>query len=588
MTQRVKESKAIKLTRDGLTYYTCPMHPEIRQDTAGDCAKCGMALEPVFSEGEETQERFLLEGLSRKFWISLILTIPILLSMISHYSVPGWIQFFLATPIVLWAGGFLFIRAGRSVINKSLNMFTLIALGVGAAYGYSAVAVLLPQIFPESLKKMGKIDLYFESAAVITVLVILGQLLEARARSRTGQAIKALLGLEPKNAHRIVSGIEEDVAIDALKKGDILRVRPGEKIPVDGVLIEGKSFIDESMITGEPVPVEKVAGDKVVAATINQAGTFLMRAEKIGSETLLSQIVSMVSQAQRSRAPIQKIADRVSGYFVPAVIVISVLTFIIWFNWGPDPKLAYAFVNAIAVLIIACPCALGLATPVSIMVGVGRGAQAGVLIKDAQAIETSGKITYLLTDKTGTLTEGKPGVTAFIAASGWDEHQLLTIAVSLEQYSEHPLARSIVDFAKQRNIKIEPVENFEAISGAGVRGSVRAKSVILENHNFIEESKIDIPAELNKKAVELESQAQSVVWVASEGRLAGIFGISDPIKKTTPLAIEALHKMGIKIVMLTGDNRKTAEVIAKTLGLDGFYAELKPKSKQEMVKKFKD
>jgi len=467
-------------------------------------------------------------------------------------------------------------------------MFTLIGLGVGAAYGYSAVAVLWPQIFPDSLKKMGSIDLYFESAAVITVLVVLGQLLEAKARSRTGRAVKALLGLAAKDAHRVRNGAEENVPLDALQRGDVLRVRPGEKVPLDGEIIEGQSAIDESMITGEPMPVVKTVGDKVVGATVNQTGTFLMRAEKIGSETLLSQIVHMVSAAQRSRAPIQRLADRVSGYFVPAVIAISIFAFIIWFRWGPDPRPAYALVNAIAVLIIACPCALGLATPMSIMVGVGRGAQSGVLIKNAEAIEKSERITHLLIDKTGTLTEGKPFVTAFVPAPGWDKRPLLSIAASLEQNSEHPLARAIVGFAKEQNAKVEPVTDFESVTGGGIKGSINGKSVIVGKQGFVKESNITIPEELHKEAVDLQSQTQTVIWVGVEGKTAGIFGISDPIKKTTPAAIAALHQMGLKIIMLTGDNRKTAGVIAGRLGLDDFRAELEPEKKQEIVKKFQN
>lgn len=624
----VDETKAIKLTQDGLIYnfcsencrqkflsqppvrkpwvsdnktaYTCPMHPEVRRDEPGDCPKCGMRLEPVDPMGEKDEGDELLRSLSKKFWIGLILAIPVVFLTIGEmipainpesfipYPVSSWIQFLLATAVVFWAGGFIFIKAWQSIVNKSLNMFSLIALGVGAAYGYSAVAVLWPQIFPESLKKMGMIPLYFEAAVFITILVILGQYLEAKARSRTGQAIKALLGLAAKNAHRIREGKEEDVAIDSLQKGDILRVRPGEKIPLDGVVVDGKSAVDESMITGEPMPVTKSTGDKVVGATVNQTGTFLMRIEKIGSETLLSQIVHMVSEAQRSRAPIQKIADRVSGYFVPAVVLVSVVTFIIWSQWGPNPRLAYAFVNAIAVLIIACPCALGLATPMSIMVGVGRGAQAGILIKNAEAIEKAEKITHILTDKTGTLTEGKPRVTAALETSGQDKLQFLSMVASLEQNSEHPLARAIFDFAKEQNVKIESVANFESLTGEGIKGNINGKVVVVGKQKFIEESKISIPEDLKKQSLELQNQAQTVVWVAAEGKISGILGISDPVKKTTPGAIKRLHEMGLKIIMLTGDNRTTAEVISKQLGLDGFQAELEPKSKQEIVKKLKD
>ena len=563
--------------------YTCPMHPKIRQDKPGDCPKCGMPLEPVGPTGKEGEEDKLIRSLSLKFWIGLIIAFPTVFLSLKEMA-----QLILATVVVFWAGGFLFIKAWQSIVNRSLNMFTLIALGVGAAYGYSAAAVIFPQIFPASLKMMGKIDLYFEAAVFITVLVILGQLLEAKARSRTGQAIKALLGLAAKNAHLVRDGKEEDIPIDSIQRGDVLRVRPGEKIPLDGIVIEGKSYVDESMITGEPVPVVKISGDKVVGSTVNQTGTFLMRTEKIGAETLLSQIVRMVIEAQRSRAPIQKIADYVSGYFVPVIISVSAITFIVWFNFGPDPKLAYAFVNAIAVLIIACPCALGLATPMSIMVGVGKGAQAGVLIKNAEALEKAEKVTHILTDKTGTLTEGKPRVTFALEASGQDKQHFLSLVASLEQASEHPLARAIIDFSKEQKIKIDPILDFVSVTGKGVKGEINGKVVIAGKQKFIEELKINIPEELKNQAIDLQNQAQTVVWVACEDKVVGILGISDPIKKTTPNAIKALHAMGLKIIMLTGDNHKTAEVIAKQLGLDGFYAELEPKSKQEIVKKFKN
>ena len=579
--------------------YTCPMHPEVKQDHPGDCPKCGMHLEPLNPTGENSEEENQIYSLSLRFWIGLTLTIPIVVlvlgEMISAINIGGFIphhllpfiQLGLATPVVLWAGGMFFVKGWQSLINKSLNMFTLIALGVGAAYGYSTVAVLFPQLFPESLKKMGKIDLYFEAAAVITVLIILGQLLEAKARSQTGQAIKALLGLAAKNAHLVRNGMEEEIAIDSVQKGDILRVRPGEKVPLDGIIIEGKSSVDESMISGEPMPVEKNTGDRVIGATVNQTGVFLMRTEKVGAETLLSQIVHMVAEAQRSRAPIQKLADTISGYFVPIVVLISVITFIIWANWGPEPRLAYAIVNAISVLIIACPCALGLATPMSIMVGVGRGAQAGILIKNAEAIEKSEKITYLLTDKTGTLTEGKPKVTACVVNQEWKEDALLSIAASLEQSSEHPLARAVIDYAKEKNIKIESVQDFETVTGGGIKGNLSGKKIVLGKQKFLEDEKIDLPENLKKESMQLQAKAQTVVWVAVDQKLAGILGISDPVKKTTSEAIEALQKMGIKVVMLTGDNRKTAEVIAKELNIDDVRAELEPKSKQDIIKEFK-
>lgn len=583
----------------GQAIYTCPMHPEIRQDKPGDCPKCGMPLEPLTPGGDASEEEKQIHSLSVKFWVGLALTTPLVLlvagemipavniqSFLPHGLSP-FVQFALATPVVLWTGGMFFTKGWQSVIQKSLNMFTLIALGVGAAYGYSTVATLFPQIFPESLKKMGQIDLYFEAAAVITILVILGQLLEAKARSQTGQAIKALLGLAAKDAHKINNGKEEDVPIDSVQKGDLLRVRPGEKIPLDGIITDGKSTVDESMISGEPMPIVKNIGDKVIGATVNQTGSFVMKTEKIGAETLLSQIVHMVAEAQRSRAPIQKLADQVAGYFVPVVVLISVLTFVIWFNWGPDPKLGFAIVNAIAVLIIACPCALGLATPMSIMVGVGRGAQAGVLIKNAEALEKAEKVTHLLTDKTGTLTEGKPKVTACIPNSGWNEEQLIGMAASLEQNSEHPLARAILDYAKEKDNKIEPVQNFDSVTGGGVKGSVGGKMVLVGKQKFIEGSNASVPEDLKKQAEKLQNDAQTVVWVAVEGKVAGVLGVSDPIKKTTPDAIRALHTMGLKIVMLTGDNRKTAEAIGRQLGIDQIQAELDPKSKQDIIKKLK-
>jgi P-type Cu+ transporter len=472
-------------------------------------------------------------------------------------------------------------------LNKSLNMFTLIAMGVGAAYSFSAIAMILPDIFPESLKMGGEIGLYFEAAAVITVLVIFGQLLEARARNRTGKAIRALLGLAAKNAHRILDGKEEEVAIDVIQRGDLLRVRPGEKIPLDGIIIEGKSTVDESMISGEPFAVIKKEGDRVIGATVNQAGAFVMRTENIGPETILAQIVKMVTEAQRSRAPIQKLADRVSGYFVPVVMACSVAAFIVWLMLGPKPALAYALVSAISVLIIACPCALGLATPMSVMVGVGRGAQSGILIKNARAMERCENITHLLTDKTGTLTAGKPQVTAVIAGIDWDEQALLPIAACVEQSSEHPLARAVVDYAKVRGVKFAQIEDFYSVTGAGVGGKVNGKVVLLGKQRFIQSAGINLPEELKKKADDLQEKAQTVIWVAVDGKIAGVFGVSDPIKKTTPGAIRALHRMGLKVAMLTGDNEKTAQAIAKELGITEVFSGLDPKGKQEIVKKLR-
>ncbi len=578
--------------------YTCPMHPEIEQDKPGDCLKCGMHLEQKIApaKGEDNKEARIL---ARKFWTGLALTVPVFFlalgEMIPVFSLKAlvtpelsrWLQFIFATPVVLWAGNVFFVKAWKSLLNKSLNMFTLIAMGVGAAYGFSAVAILFPDIFPESLKTHGKIGLYFEAAAVITVLVLLGQLLEARARNRTGQAIKALLGLAAKEAHRIRDGKEEDVAIDAVKKGDLLRVRPGEKVPLDGIITEGKSTVDESMISGEPVPVVKKDGDRVIGATVNQTGTFVMRTEKVGSETLLSQIINMVAEAQRSRAPIQEVADRVSGYFVPAVVASAVITFVAWLLIGPEPALAYAFVSAISVLIIACPCALGLATPMSVMVGIGKGAQSGILIKNAEAIEKCEKITHLLTDKTGTLTAGKPQVTAIIPAKNWDERTLLSMAASIEQNSEHPLARAIVDYVKGQDGKLVSVDDFQSVTGGGVRGKIDGKTILLGKQKFIESAGINLPEELKNKADGLQEKAITVIWVVVDRQTAGALGISDPIKKTTPDAIRTLRKMGMKVVMLTGDNEKTAKSIARELGISEVYAGLEPKGKQEIVKKLK-
>ncbi|MFH0855955.1 MAG: copper-translocating P-type ATPase [Candidatus Omnitrophota bacterium] len=561
--------------------YTCPMHPEIKQDKSGDCPKCGMILEPMLIPLRQEKDNGEAINLAPRFWVGLVL------AGFVYVHPAGWVQFILTTPVVFWSGSILFARAWRSLLNKSLNMFTLIAMGVGAAYGFSVIAVFLPGIFPASLKRHGQAGLYFEAAAVITVLVLLGQILEAKARNKTGLAIKALLGLSAKEAHRVREAKEEDVAIDFIQKGDILRVRPGEKVPLDGIIVEGKSFIDESMISGEPLAAAKNEGDWVIGATVNQTGSFLMRAQRIGSETMLSQIVDMVAKAQRSQAPIQKIADQFSGYFVPAVLVCAVIAFIAWSIFGPEPALAYALVSAISVLIIACPCALGLATPMSVMVGVGKAAQSGILVKNAEAIEKSERITHLLIDKTGTLTVGSPQVTTVIAAKGQDEQALLSAAVSVEQNSEHPLARSVVNYAQGIGVRPEPVENFQSVTGAGAAGRVGGKEVLLGKQKFIEESGISLPLELKNKAESLEDKACTVIWVAIDRQIAGIFGISDPIKKTTPEAIAALRRMGLKIIMLTGDNAKTGQAIAKELGIDEVYAGLEPKDKQDIVKRLR-
>src|SRR5215470_4835750 len=564
-----------------------------------------MTLEPkTVGAGDEEEEREI-KSLSRKFWIALVLTVPVLILAMGH-AIPGlnvnaivprqigkWIELGLTTPVVFWAGDFFFTRAWQSLVNRSLNMFTLIAVGVGAAYVFSAVAVIAPGIFPESFRQHGEIGLYFEAAAVITTLVLLGQLIEAKARSRTGKAVKALLSLAAKTAHRVRDGQEEEIPVDAIEKGDLLRVRPGEKVPVDGVTVEGQSNVDESMITGEPMPVSKDAGDKVVGATVNQTGSFLMRAERIGSETLLAQIVQMIAEAQRSRAPIQKLADTVSGYFVPAVISIAAITFIVWSVIGPPPAMAYALVNAVSVLIIACPCALGLATPMSIMVGVGRAAQAGILVKNAQAVEITEKVTHLITDKTGTLTAGKPEVVSRLPDKGTSEHDLLQIAASVEAHSEHPLARAIVDAAEKEQVALREATDFQSTTGGGVSaklatarpssGGLDDRRVLVGKEKFLADSGVTLSNELRRQADRLQEQAQTTVWVAVDGDAVGVFGIADPIKPTTRTAIRELHDIGLKIIMCTGDNRRTAESVARELGIDEFRAEVMPDEKIEIV-----
>jgi Cu+-exporting ATPase len=579
--------------------YTCPMHPEIEQDHPGACPKCGMTLEPKTVGAGDAEEQKEIGALSRKFWVALVLTIPVLIIAMGH-AIPGmhidsiipkkigkWIEFALTTPVVLWAGGFFFARAWRSIVNRSLNMFTLIAVGVGAAYFYSVIAVIAPGIFPSSFRRHGEVDLYFEAAAVITTLVLLGQMLEAKARSRTGQAIKALLGLAAKTAHWVRDNQEQEVLVNEIQKGDLLRVRPGEKVPIDGVIIEEKSNIDESMITGEPMPVSKGPGERVVGATVNQTGSFLMRAERIGSETLLAQIVQMVAEAQRSQAPIQKLADTVAGYFVPAVIGIAVITFVVWSMVGPAPRMAYALVNAVSVLIIACPCALGLATPMSIMVGVGRAAQAGVLIKNAEAIEIAEKITHVVTDKTGTLTAGRPEVVSRIVANGANERDLLQTAASLESQSEHPLARAVVNAAKKEGIELVGVTDFASTTGGGVSGKIDGKFVFVGKEAFLSESKITIPENLRSEAKRLQENAQTTVWVGVNAHAIGFLGVTDPIKDTTRQAIRELHAMGLKVIMCTGDNWRTAKSVADELGIDDFSAEVNPRDKIDIVRKLR-
>ena len=575
------------------TIYTCPMHPEIEQNGPGECPKCGMALEPkTVQPTEEAEDAGELGSLQRKLWWSAALALPVFLlamgEMIPGLRVPeqasAWIQFVLATLAVFGAGGFIFAKAWRSLQHRSLNMFTLISLGVGAAWLYSTAAVLFPHLFPHSLRHGGRVALYFEAAAVITALVILGQWLEARARSKTGQAVQALLGLAAKTARRVVNGVEEDVSLDAVQLGDVLRVRPGEKIPVDGVLIEGGSAVDESMITGEPLPVAKKAGDRVVGATINQTGAFLMKAEKIGADTLLSQIVQMVAEAQRSRAPIQRMADQVSGWFVPAVVLIAVLTFAGWMLLGPEPRLAYAIACSVAVLIIACPCALGLATPMSIMVGVGRGAQMGVLVRDAAALERAEKITHLITDKTGTLTEGRPVAKKVVAVKSGDEKRLLSVAAALEQLSEHPLAHAIVSSAKEGGLSLPTVTDFTSVTAAGVMAKIDGVLVRVGKRAWLESEGVAIPASLSAAAQALQEKAHTVIWIAEDAVLSGFVAVTDPIKASSPAAVRELHAMGLKVVMLTGDNQQTAQAVGRELGIDDVRAELTPADKLSIAR----
>ncbi len=573
------------------------MHPQIVRVQPGACPICGMALElrTVTLADEENPE---LVAMTRRFWVGVVLTAPLLIIAMSD-SLPGrsleriaskqtlsWIEFLLTTPTVLWGGWPFFVRAWQSIVNRSLNMFTLIGLGVAVAYFYSVIAKFLPEIFPESFREAGVVPVYFEAAAVITTLVLLGQVLELKARSRTGAAIKALLGLAPKTARRVrEDGAEEDIPLDQLKAGDRLRVRPGEKVPVDGTVIEGASAIDESMVTGEAIPVEKHAGDRVIGATINGTGSFVMRAERVGAETLLAQIVQMVAEAQRSRAPIQKLADVVAGYFVPIVITAAIITFALWATMGPQPRLAHALINAVAVLIIACPCALGLATPMSTMVAMGKGANAGVLFKNAEAIEAMRQVNTLVVDKTGTLTEGKPKLVSITPTEGWGEQKLLSLAASLERASEHPLAAAIVGGAGERGVKLTKVESFDSITGKGVRGQVDGHLVALGNRALLDELQIDA-GDLLTKAEALRADGQTVMFVAVDGRVTGLVGVADPIKSTTPEAIRQLHQEGIRIVMLTGDSRTTAEAVAKKLNIDEVVAEVLPDQKAQAVKRF--
>jgi Cu+-exporting ATPase len=577
------------------TIYTCPMHPQIRQAGPGNCPICGMALEPEVASLDTPPNPELVD-MTRRFWIGLALAVPpVALEMGGHLvgghglidqALSNWIQLVFATPVVLWAGWPFFVRGWQSLVTRNLNMFTLIAIGTGVAYLYSLIGTIAPDIFPATFRGHdGAVAVYFEAAAVITVLVLLGQVLELRAREATSGAIKALLELAPKTARRLgEDGADHEVEIDSLKAGDRLRVRPGEKVPVDGVILEGRSSLDESLMTGESMPVTREAGGKVIAGTLNQSGGFVMRADKVGRDTLLSQIVKMVADAQRSRAPIQRLADQVAGWFVPAVIAVAVIAFGAWALFGPEPRMAFGLVAAVSVLIIACPCALGLATPMSIMVGVGRGAQAGVLIKNAEALERMEKVDTLVVDKTGTLTEGKPRVVAIVAAAGFQEADILRLAASVERASEHPLADAIVRAANEKSLDLSKVEEFDSPTGKGATGKVDGKTVLLGNSSFLKSLGIETQS-LNEQAERLRGDGATVINIAVDGKLAGLFAIADPVKPSTPDALKALAAEGIKVIMLTGDNRTTANAVARKLGIADVEAEVLPDQKSAVVTK---
>lgn len=581
------------------TQYTCPMHPEIIQDEPGNCPKCGMALEAVTVDAEEDDSE--LHYMNKRFWFSAILAIPVLFSAMAaefwpeamaeliEPSLRQWLEMIVSTPVIVWGGWIFYVRAIQSVITRNLNMFTLIGLGVSVAWTYSVIATVVPGIFPQAVfNDMGVVPVYFEAAAVITTLILLGQVLELRARSQTNAAIKLLLGLAPKTA-RIVrdDGAEEDIPMEHVQVGDTLRVRPGEKVAVDGVVLDGESNVDESMVTGEPVPVEKIAGERLIGATVNGTGGLLMRAEKVGADTLLAQIVQMVADAQRSRAPIQRLVDIVSGYFVPAVVVIAIITFFVWWQLGPEPALAYAVINAVAVLIIACPCALGLATPMSIMVGTGRGAMMGVLFKNAEALEVMRKVDTLVVDKTGTLTEGHPELVSVIAAEGFEENDIVRLAACVERSSEHPLAAAIVRGAEARKLELTSADDFQSVTGKGVTGKVDGRNVALGNIKLLQEAGIDV-GDLPQQADVGRAEGQTVMLLAIDGKAAGLIGVADPIKATTPDAIKDLHGEGVEVVMLTGDNLTTAKAVAAKLDIDRVEAEVLPDQKATIVKQLQD
>ncbi len=578
--------------------YTCPMHPQVEQSAPGDCPICGMALElKTISSAEAEEENSEVDDMSRRFWISAALTVPVFLLAMTHIvpnapawtmgEMSRWLQFTLSLPVVLWGGWPFFKRGWSSVRTGHLNMFTLIAVGVGAAFLYSAVVMLAPGIFPASFREHGRLGIYFESAAMITVLVLLGQVLEGRARARTGAAIRSLLDLAPKTARRLRDGHEEDVPVDEIELGDVLRVRPGEKIPVDGEITEGRSTIDESMITGEPMPAEKAPGDTVTGGTVNKTGAFLLKAQRVGRETMLSRIVDMVAEAQRSRAPIQALADKVAGIFVPAVIASALITFALWWWLGPEPKFAHAIINAVAVLIIACPCALGLATPMSIMVGVGRGAQEGVLIKNAEAMERMEKVRTLVVDKTGTLTEGKPSLTDIVAAPGFAEEEIIALAAAVERHSEHPIAAAIVRGAEERAVSISDAADFTSETGGGVSAKVGDRIVRIGKPAFLHSHGLRDMEDLEKTAAQLQTQGRTVVFLAIDNRAAGILAVADKIKESTADAIRTLHESGIEILMLTGDNEKTARAVANHLKIDRVEAGVAPEQKHARVQQLR-
>jgi Cu+-exporting ATPase len=579
--------------------YTCPMHPEIQQDRPGDCPKCGMALEPMTPSSDADDGNPELADMTRRLGIGSLLGLPVVVMAMAHLFLPRqdpswftsdaarWAQFIFSTPVVFWAGWPFFTRAWRSLVTRQLNMFALIAIGVGTAYVFSAAAMLAPGTFPRSLAHDGKVGLYFEAAAVIVVLVLVGQVLELRARSRTSNALRALLRLAPKTARRVEDGEENDVPLESVRIGTVLRVRPGEAVPVDGVVLEGKTWVDESMITGEPTPVEKGVGDKMTGGTLNTTGGFVMRAEHVGSDTVLSRIVRMVAEAQRSRAPIQGLADKVSGYFVPAVLGIAAFTFIGWAALGPQPRFAYAIVNAVSVLIIACPCALGLATPMSVMVGVGRGAQAGVLIRDAEAIQILEKVTTLVVDKTGTLTEGKPRLTKLQPTPGTRKEDLLLAAASVEQASEHPLAAAVILAAREAGLTLQPVTDFSSVAGAGVLGTVGGREVAVGKLDFLKARGATGLDSIEQEIVAWQTDGHTAMFIAIDGQLAGALVVSDPIKPSTPEAIEQLDQLGLRILMLTGDNARTASAIGKKLGIDQVEAGVEPHRKHERVQQLR-